>query len=77
MSEKKSCGNCARCDKYISNGKETWACEESENSVGMPVNCYPPYDEACRNWTDDINEKGKLDDALRDFVDHFCDDYDG
>lgn len=72
----KSCGNCARCWKYMSGGKECWSCEESEHGIGMPVDCYPPHDEACRNWTDDPEDNGRLGDALRNLVDHFWDDDD-
>lgn len=67
----KSCGNCARVHKYMSNGKERWACEEEENSVGMPVDCYPPHDKACKNWTDNPSDVGKIEDALREFIDNY------
>lgn len=72
----KSCGNCARVHKYTSNGKEVWACEESFDAVGMPVHCEPPYDDACRNWTDNPNDVGKEEDALRYFIDHYWDNRD-
>ena len=73
---KKSCGNCVNCEKYVSNGKEKWSCENWECGVGMPFDVYPPNDEACRNWSDNPEDKDAASDALRDFVDHFWDDDD-
>ena len=55
---KKSCGNCVNCYKYMSNGKETWACEEyGFYFLGVPADVTPPHDEACDLWTDDIKKK--------------------
>ena len=74
---KKSCGNCVQCEKGIwSDGKEHWTCENNDRACGMPVGVNPPYDEACSNWSDDPDDKDKPQDALRDFVYHFWDDYD-
>lgn len=76
MAKKKSCGNCIQCEKWEHNGKETWSCENYDRGVGMPFNVTPPNDAACSNWTDDIRDKDKPSDALRDFVDHFWDNAD-
>lgn len=73
---KKSCGNCIQCEKWTSDGKEQWSCENYDRGVGMPVNVAPPNDEACSNWTDDPKEKDKPSDELRDFIDHFWDEAD-
>ena len=72
---KKTCGNCLNCFK----AGDDWSCEDFIDSVGMPVTCNPPHDEACPNWTDDPNERHKPQEALRYIVDHFwegCDDED-
>ena len=69
MSEK-SCANCVNCFK----GEEFWSCEDCSDYLGMPVKCSPPYDGACKNWSDDPADIHKASDALRDFVDHFWDD---
>ena len=51
----KSCGNCVNCDKV---SPDLWACEEYGFYFGgIPVNCAPPYDEACELWTDDPKKK--------------------
>lgn len=70
----KSCGNCVNCEKYTSGGKEKWACENWERGVGMPVDVYPPNDEACSNWSNNPEDKDKAQDALRYLIDHFWDD---
>lgn len=73
----KSCGNCARVHKYTSDGlygDAVWACDESFGAVGMPVHCTPPYDEACPNWTDNPEDVGKEEAAMRNFIDHYWDD---
>ena len=56
MSDKKSCGNCVNCEKTESIG---WVCEEYGffHNGCAPVNCSPPYDEACELWTDDPKKK--------------------
>ena len=69
MKEKRTCGNCVQCVKHDA----FWSCENSFESVGMPVKCSPPYDEACPNWTDNPADIDKPSDRLRDFVDHFWD----
>ena len=76
MIEKKSCGNCIQCDKYFTDGKEHWTCENYDRGCGMPVNVYPPHDEACSNWSDNPKDKDKPQDELRYFVDHFWDEVD-
>ena len=54
----KSCDNCVNVYKFMSNGKETWACEEyGFYHLGVPANVTPPYDEACEHWTDDPKRK--------------------
>ena len=63
----KSCGNCIHCFK----GNDFWSCEDSYEACGMPVKCSPPYDEACRNWSDNPDDMGKPSEELRNFVDHF------
>lgn len=75
VEKEKSCGNCVNCFK----GSSFWFCENCASSVGMPVKCSPPCDEACKNWSDDPKDYDKASDALRDFIDHFwddCDDWD-
>ena len=69
---KKSCGNCVNCEKY----GNSWACENVAGSEGWPCDCAPPHDEACKNWSDNLADKDKAQDALRYFVDHFHDDDD-
>lgn len=52
---KKSCGNCANCDKVTpEKGNEFWACEiyGLHNGYGCPANVTPPYDEECDDWSD-------------------------
>ena len=72
---KKSCGNCVNCEKYGDNN-DRWACENYDKGVGMPFDVSPPNDEACSNWSDNPEDKGKPEEALRYLVDHFWDDYD-
>ena len=76
MANWKSCGNCIQCEKYMSNGKEMWACENYDKGIGMPFNVTPPDDEACSNWTSNMEEKDAPQDALRYVVDHFWDEDD-
>lgn len=73
---KKSCGNCIQCEKYISDGKEMWVCENFDRGIGMPFDVKPPNDTACSNWTDNPADKDKPQDELRDFIDHFWDEAD-
>ena len=52
--ENRECGNCENCSKFISDGKETWACEEyGFYYLGSPADVTPPHNEACPKWTDD------------------------
>ena len=67
----KSCGNCVQCEKKLGH---FWCCENSYDACGMPVRCDPPYDEPCKNWSDDPRSIGKPSEALRHFVDHFWDE---
>ena len=62
----KTCGNCINCVKGT-----LWACENCYGSVGMPVQCNPPYDEACKNWSNKPEDRDQAANELRDFVDHF------
>ena len=73
---KKSCGNCIQCDKYMSDGKEQWACENYDKGIGWPVDVKPPNDEACSNWSDKPEDKDKPQDELRSFIDHYWDGWD-
>lgn len=75
MQKKKTCSNCINCEKY-GDKKERWTCENVAGSEGWPCDCTPPYDDACKNWSDDPKDKDKAQDALRYFVDHFWDDRD-
>jgi len=63
----KTCKNCVNCIK----GTIFWSCENCYGSVGMPVKCNPPYDEACKNWSDNSKDIDKAVDELRNFVDHY------
>ena len=76
MANKRTCGNCVNCEKYESNGKEKWACENYEYGVGMPFDVTPPHDKACRNWSNDPKERNGPENELRYFVDHYWDERD-
>ena len=68
----KTCGNCINCWK----NDKFWSCENCEGSVGMPVKCNPPYDEACSNWSNRPEDRDKAANELRDFVDHYWEESD-
>ena len=51
----KNCGNCINCDKV---SDTNWCCETyGFYYCGAPVHVEPPYDEACKMWTDDPKQK--------------------
>lgn len=71
----KTCQTCIQVEHYYTDDlKEHWSCENCSEALGMPVNCNPPYNEACKNWTDDIGQKDKPTDALHYFIDHYWED---
>lgn len=53
-STKKSCGNCANCEKiHVGKPDEFWCCDVyGFYHFGVPANCSPPYDEPCEHYSE-------------------------
>ena len=66
----KTCANCVNCIK----GEQRWVCENCSASVGMPVYCDPPHDEACNNWSLNPEDADKPIDEMYDYDDEFDED---
>lgn len=60
MNKEKSCHNCLNVVKYTDDkGVQHLSCDEyGFNMLGIPANCDPPHDVACKWWTNDPNEAG-------------------